>query len=160
MAIIGIVAISQDFAIGKDGKLPWHYPADLKHFKKSTTGNAVVMGRTTWKELAKLLPDRLNITLSRNAAHQSVSSVFHLSSKEEVIELAKYLSCDVFIIGGAKTFAEFADVIERWIVTDIPQKYPDADTFMPSNFLDGFTEESREQIDQNLIVRTMRRKPD
>ena len=48
MAIIGIVAVAQNLAIGKDGKLPWHYPADLKHFKQTTTGNAIVMGSNTW----------------------------------------------------------------------------------------------------------------
>ena len=158
MAIIGIVAISQDFAIGRGGKLPWYYPADLKHFKKTTIGNAVVMGRATWEELGKPLPDRLNITLSRTTARQSPSSVLHLASKEQVIELARYLDGDMFIIGGAKTFAEFADEIEKWVVTQIPENHPDADTFMPTDFLADFVDETSTQIDENLTVRTLRRK--
>ena len=51
--IIGIVAIADNLAIGKEGKLPWHYSADLKHFKQTTTGNAVVMGSNTWRSIGK-----------------------------------------------------------------------------------------------------------
>jgi dihydrofolate reductase len=58
MSIIGIVAIAQNYAIGKDGKLPWHYPADLKFFKQTTTNHAVVMGFNTWKSIGKPLPNR------------------------------------------------------------------------------------------------------
>ncbi|HCA57471.1 MAG TPA: dihydrofolate reductase, partial [Blastocatellia bacterium] len=68
MTLIGIVAIAENFAIGKGGKLPWHYPADLKFFKETTTGNAVVMGRTTWDSIGRPLPNRLNIVLSRSGS--------------------------------------------------------------------------------------------
>ena len=51
--IIGIVAIANSYAIGKDGKLPWHYPADLKHFKATTSGQALAMGTNTWRSLGK-----------------------------------------------------------------------------------------------------------
>jgi len=56
--IIGIVAIAKNHAIGKGGKLPWHYPADLRFFKQATTGSAVVMGMNTWASIGKPLPDR------------------------------------------------------------------------------------------------------
>ena len=102
--IIGIVAISKNYAIGKDGKLPWHYSADLKFFKETTTGNAVVMGANTWRSIGKPLPNRLNIVLSRSGKIETPPDVMKLSSKDEVIELSKYLNRDVFIIGGAKTF--------------------------------------------------------
>src|SRR6266436_1792113 len=64
MAIIGIVAVDRNLAIGKGGTLPWHYPADMKFFKQTTLGNAVVMGSRTWQTLKKPLPDRMNIVLS------------------------------------------------------------------------------------------------
>ncbi|HSK71207.1 MAG TPA: dihydrofolate reductase, partial [Pyrinomonadaceae bacterium] len=67
MSIIGIVAIAQNYAIGRGGKLPWHYSADLKFFKETTLNNAVVMGFNTWKSIGKPLPKRLNIVLSRSA---------------------------------------------------------------------------------------------
>ena len=59
--IIGIVAVDRNLAIGKGGRLPWHYSADMKFFKETTIGNAVVMGRHTWLTLKGPLPDRQNI---------------------------------------------------------------------------------------------------
>ena len=110
--IIGIVAIAQNYAIGKDGKLPWHYSSDLKFFKRTTIGNAVVMGSTTWRGLGKPLPSRLNIVVSRSADIQTAAATVVLRSREDVTAIADYLRCDTFIIGGEKTFESFADVIE------------------------------------------------
>ena len=104
--IIGIVAIARNNAIGKDGKLPWHYSADLKFFKETTTGNAVVMGFNTWRAIGKPLPNRLNIVLSRSAQLEDDANLLFLRSKDQVIKLSEYLRCDVFIIGGAKTYAD------------------------------------------------------
>src|SRR5687768_11728932 len=118
--IIGIVAIAKNYAIGKDGKLPWHYPADLKFFKQTTTGHAVVMGLTTWKSIGKPLPNRLNIVLSRSAAIEETADVKLMRSVGEVLDLAATFDGDVFIIGGAKTFEAFAATIEKWIVTTVP----------------------------------------
>ena len=66
--IIGIAAVDRQGAIGKGGKLPWHYSADMKFFRETTTGHAVVMGRKTWLTLDKPLKNRLNIVLSRDAS--------------------------------------------------------------------------------------------
>lgn len=146
--IIGIVAIAKNFAIGKDGKLPWHHSADLKFFKETTTGHAVVMGANTWRSIGKPLPNRLNIVLSGTSSVTPPPDVMRLSSKDEILDLAQYLNRDVFIIGGAKVYAEFADVIEKWIVTYVPDEAADADTFMPRDFLVGFKEvESRDLCD-------------
>ncbi len=135
--IIGIVAVAENFAIGKDGKLPWHYSADLKFFKQTTTGNAIAMGRKTFDSIGKALPNRLNIVLSRNSQIVE-NNVFTAKSKDEVLTLSKYLNCDLFIIGGSSIYNEFADIIEKWIVTEIPQTVENADAFMPPNFLDNF----------------------
>src|SRR4051812_15623117 len=107
MAIIGIVAIAKNFAIGKDAKLPWHYSADLRFFKETTIEHAVVMGVNTWRAIGKALPKRLNIVLSRSANIESQPNVLLLRNKEETLALAKYLNCDLFIIGGAKTYENF-----------------------------------------------------
>lgn len=155
--IIGIVAISQNYAIGRDGKLPWHYSADLKFFKRTTVGNAVVMGSATWRELGKPLPSRLNILLSRSPTFRSAAGTVVLRSREDVIAVADYLRCDTFIIGGAKTFDAFADDIEKWIVTEVPLTIADADTFMPTDFLDGFVRSGEEDLGDGLKVRTFLR---
>lgn len=158
MAIIGIVAIARNFAIGKDGKLPWHYPADLKFFKQTTLENAVVMGFNTWKSIGKPLPKRLNIVLSRNAGIENLPEVLLLRSKEETLALSKYLNCDLFIIGGAKTYENFADAIEKWIVTEVPLNIEDADTFMPRDFLDNFELRQTIELENNLAVKTFVKK--
>lgn len=156
--IIGIIAIAKNYAIGKAGKLPWHYPADLKFFKETTTGNAVIMGFHTWKSIGKALPNRLNVVLSRTKTPGENSDVFLLRGKQEVITLSRYLNCDLFIIGGAKTYENFADVIGRWIVTEVPITVGDADVFMPKDFLDGFETIEKKLLDDGLNVRILQRK--
>jgi dihydrofolate reductase len=158
MAIIGIVAIAKNFAIGRGGKLPWHHSADLKFFKKTTTGHAVVMGSNTWRSIGKPLPDRLNVVLSRSGMIDITPDVMRLGSTEEVVELSKLLNKDIFIIGGAKTYQAFADVIDRWIVTEVPDDIVDADTFMPADFLDGFVEDETRDLGDHLTVKFLHRK--
>lgn len=155
--IIGIVAIAQNYAIGKDGKLPWHYPADLKFFKETTTGNAVVMGYNTWQSIGKPLPNRLNIVLSRSREIEPQPNVLLLRSVDEVSALSKFLNCDLFIIGGAQTYKCFAGSIEKWIVTEVPVNIEDADTFMPQNVLDGFEVVKTNPLDGGLTVKVLRR---
>lgn len=155
--IVGIVAIAQSFAIGKNGKLPWHYSEDLKFFKRTTTGNAIVMGSNTWRSIGKPLPNRLNIVLSRAENIEPRPNVL-LRSRDEVLALAEYLKGDVFIIGGAGTYQSFADLIEKWIVTEVPVTVEDADVFMPADFLDGFELENETAISDELIVKNFLRK--
>ena len=155
--IIGIVAISKNFAIGKEGKLPWHYSADLKFFKQTTTGNAIVMGWNTWKSIGKLLPNRLNIVLTRKGEIEDHSDVRVVRDKEKALELASSLDTDVFIIGGSRTYETFADEIDRWLVTEIPVTVDDADTFMPRNFLDNFELIDRIDLDEELSVNVFQR---
>lgn len=152
MAIIGIVAIAQNFAIGLGGKLPWHYPADLKFFKQTTVNHAVVMGFNTWKSIGKPLPKRLNIVLSSSQSLENQPNVLLLRSKEEVIALAKYLNCNLFVIGGAETYKNFANAIDKWIVTKIPEIVKNADTFMPQDFLKDFNLSEKMQLDDDLQV--------
>lgn len=155
--IIGIVAISKNFAIGKDGKLPWHYSADLKFFKQTTTGNAIVMGWNTWVSLGKPLPNRMNIVLSRRGKIYEKTEVLLVPNKEAVLKLAKGFDGDTFIIGGSQTFESFAAEIERWYVTEIPITVEDADTFMPRDFLDGFVLTDTVQLEDDLRVNVFQR---
>lgn len=155
--IIGIVAIAKNYAIGKGGKLPWHYPADLKFFKETTTGHAVVMGFNTWRAIGGPLPNRLNIVLSRSAQLEDDASLLFLRSKDQVLRLSEFLKCDLFIIGGAKTYAAFSDVIDEWIVTQVPVEVEDADTFLRPDFLNDFVFSHSDQLGDGLIVKTFHR---
>lgn len=153
MAIIGVVAIARNRAIGKDGKLPWHYRADLRFFKQTTINNAVVMGWNTWASIGKPLPERLNVVLSRTKHIENQPSVLLMRRRDEVLALAKYLNCDLCIIGGASVYDLFRDRIEKWIVTEIPETIANADTFMPADFLDCFRETETRALEDNLKIK-------
>ncbi len=153
MAIIGIVAVDENMAIGKAGRLPWHYSSDLKFFRQQTTHHACVMGHKTWLTLKKPLPGRLNIVLSRRSEIVPQAGVLALRDKAAVLSLAPYLSCDLFIIGGKQVYETFLTEITRWIVTEIPLRVEGADTFMPAGFLDGFESVQTLRLEEDLTVR-------
>ena len=156
--IIGIVAVARNLAIGKDGKLPWHYSADLKFFKRTTTGHAIVMGWNTWESIGKPLPNRLNVVLTRKGEIGDSDSVRVVRSKEEVLDLASSLETDTFIIGGASTFKAFAVDIAKWYVTEIPINVDGADVFMPEDFLYGFDESEEIDLGDGLQVKVYERR--
>jgi dihydrofolate reductase len=156
--IIGIVAVDRNLAIGKGGKLPWHYSADMRFFKETTIRNAVVMGRRTWLTLKGPLKDRRNIVLSRDGNLQSNDSLIVMNSVEAVLELARNLDCHLFVMGGAKVYESFLPHIQRWVVTEIPLTVDAADTFMPANFLEGFEPYEMRQLDEGLRVKFFERK--
>ena len=158
MAIIGIVAIDRNLAIGKDGKLPWHYSADMKFFKETTIGNTVVMGRRTWLTLKGPLKDRTNVVLSRDPEMTSNDSIIVMRSVDSVIELSQKQDAHLFVIGGAKVYEAFLPFVERWVVTEVPLLVEGADTFMPANFLEGFEMQELRQLDENLRVKFYERK--
>jgi dihydrofolate reductase len=153
MAIIGIVAVDRNLAIGKGGRLPWHYSADMKFFKETTIGNSVVMGRRTWLTLKGPLKDRRNIILSRDPNLQPNESVIVISDVESVLDLARKEETHLFVIGGARVYESFLPHIDRWIVTEVPLSVEGADTFMPTNFLDGFEMYELRQLDEGLLVK-------
>jgi dihydrofolate reductase len=152
MAIIGIVAVDRNGAIGKAGGLPWHYSSDLKFFKEQTTGNAVVMGYKTWLSLKKPLPNRLNVVLTGRPDVEPRESVVWLRDRQSVLALKDYLNCDIYVIGGAQIFSAFLADIERWLVTEVPVAVEGADTFIPANFLEGFRAYESRTLEEGLRV--------
>ena len=151
--IIGIVAVDRNGAIGKGGKLPWHYSADMKFFKETTTGNAVVMGHNTWQSLKKPLPNRVNIVLSRKSEIEPQDSVLVLRDLESVLATAKEIQTDLYVIGGEQVYQSFLPYIEKWLVTEVPLTIEEADAFVPANYLEGFTLSDSRELDENLIAR-------
>ena len=151
--IIGIVAVDRNGAIGKGGKLPWNYSADMKFFKETTTGNAVVMGHNTWRSLKNPLPNRLNIVLSRQSEIYRQDSVLVLRDVESVLSTAKGFKTDLFVIGGEQVYRSFLPYIDKWIVTEVPLTIEDADAFVPQNYLEGFQPVGSRELEGNLIVR-------
>ncbi len=157
--LIGIVAVDRNLAIGKGGRLPWHYSADMKFFKETTIGNAVVMGRHTWLTLKGPLKDRQNLVLTRDRNFDSRDSVMAMHDVESVISHARKQDNHLFVIGGAKVYQSFLPHIDRWIVTEVPLAVEGADTFLPTTFLDGFEMYELRQLGEGLRVKFYERRP-
>ena len=150
--IIGIAAVDRKGAIGKNGKLPWHYSADMKFFRETTTGHAVVMGRKTWLTIGKPLKNRLNIVLSRDSNIEPQESLIVLSDIESVISFSEKLTTDLFVIGGAQIYSAFLPHIEKWIIPQVPWTVSGADAFMPEGYLEGFKKAESKDIGDDLVV--------
>lgn len=155
--IIGIAAVDRQGAIGKGGKLPWHYSADMKFFRETTTGHAVVMGRKTWLTLGKPLKNRLNIVLSRDPSIGPQESLLVLSDVDSVLSLNESLTTDLFVIGGGQIYEAFLPRIEKWIITEVPLSVKGADAFMPEDYLAGFEVRDSRPIGDGLVVKVYER---
>jgi dihydrofolate reductase len=156
--IIGIAAVDRKGAIGKGGKLPWHYPADMKFFRETTTGHAVVMGRKTWLTIGKPLKNRLNIVLSRDSNIEPEESLIVFTDIESVISFSASLATDLFVIGGAQIYESFLPHIEKWIITEVPLTVSGADAFMPKNYLHDFKLADSTPLEDKLVVKSYERK--
>lgn len=157
MKITGIVAVGKNLEIGRDGKLPWHYPADLSFFKRTTTGHVIVMGFNTWLSIGKPLPNRKNVVLSRSRSVDD-EGVICLKEVEDVIPRFSETESEIFVIGGAQVYKSFGSRIDEWLVTRIPEEIEDADAFMEKDFLEGYEKISEERLDESLIVERLVRK--
>jgi len=155
--IIGIAAVDRKGAIGKGGKLPWHYSADMKFFRETTTGHAVVMGRKTWFTIGKPLKNRLNIVLSRDTNIDPQESLIVFSDIESVLSFNNSLTTDLFVIGGAQIYEAFLPHIEKWIITEVPLTVQGTDAFMPVGYLEGFEVVDSKSLDEDLVVKVYER---
>lgn len=125
-----IVAISDNYAIGKDNALLWHISDDLKFFKRKTLGCPVIMGRKTFESIGRALPGRVNIVISRGF---STGEEVHIaSSLDEAIKVAESTNLEkCFVIGGGQIYNQAISIADRLIVTHVHTVIDDADTFFP-----------------------------
>ena len=131
MEIILIAALDENRVIGNKGQIPWHLPEDFKHFKETTKGHAVIMGRKTFASIGKPLPQRLNIVLTRDADFETTPDVVVCGSLEEAIAAAKNAGKEkAFIIGGANVYAQSLNVADQMILSHVPGKH-EGDAFFP-----------------------------
>ena len=128
MTLSLIVAVDENNGIGKDNKLPWHLPADLKHFKALTTGHPIIMGRKTFESIGKALPNRRNIVISRQTDYVA-EGVSVVSSLDEALEICK-TDDESFVIGGAEIFKYALPLANILYLTVIHHEF-NADTFFP-----------------------------
>ena len=123
-----VVATDANRGIGIDNKLPWRLPEDMAHFKRTTMGHPVIMGRKTFDSIGKPLPNRRNIIITRNPGwkHEGVEAVTSISTAIELVG-----DTPACIIGGAQIYAETLHFANRLIITEIDKTF-DCDAFFPT----------------------------
>lgn len=123
-----VVATDLNNGIGINNTLPWRLPEDLAHFKRTTSGHAILMGRKTFESIGRPLPNRRNIVITRNADWQH-AGVETVTSLQAAAALAG--DAPAFIIGGAQIYAEALPLVDRLIITRIAGSF-DCDAFFPA----------------------------
>ena len=131
--IAAIVAVDNDWGIGYNNQLLENIPEDLKRFKELTTRHTVVMGTNTWKSLPKKpLPNRRNIILSRKKEVYPHDEYLRMTEKEFGYWLEDHPKETVFIIGGARTYAEYLDICDVIYLTKIYKSHDNIDAYFPN----------------------------
>ncbi len=158
MKIIIIAAISHNGAIGRDNDIPWHYPQDMQHFRKTTRGYPVIAGRKTYESFqVRPLPRRLNIVLSRNPHYKAEGGVPVCANLQQAIERAREENKDkVFILGGAQIYRQALALSDEMVLTFVPDKI-EGDAFFPAWDRNEWDEVERRE-EGELVFATYRRK--
>jgi dihydrofolate reductase len=124
-----VVAMGDNGAIGKDGKVPWRIPEDLKHFKTVTMGHAIIMGRKTWDEVGRPLPGRRNIVVSRQPG-LALEGAEVFPALQAAIAAARTTDDEPHIIGGSTIYEAAMPLATRIHLTEVHRNV-EADTFFP-----------------------------
>lgn len=149
MRIALIWAMARNGVIGRDNKLPWYLPEDLKYFKRVTTGKPVIMGRKTYDSIGRPLPNRTNIVVTRDAS-LSLPGVKVVTSLEDALDIAQAESVisdvdEVIVMGGAEIYAQALPHADRLYVTLVHAEV-EGDAVFPTIDLDEYRELAREDF--------------
>lgn len=125
-----IAAISDNNVIGKDNKLIWHLPEDLKRFKELTTGHTIIMGRKTFESLGKVLPNRKHIVLTRDTSYYVEDENVEIINDIEDLEKYIHSTEENFVIGGAIVYRQLMPKVQKMYITRIHEKF-EADSYFP-----------------------------
>jgi dihydrofolate reductase len=141
-----IAAIANNNALGKDNDLIWYLPADLKRFKKVTSGHHILMGRNTFESIGKPLPNRTTVIITRNKAYKAEGCIV-VDSIEKAIEVAKE-DAKIFIIGGAEIYKQTitSNLVDQLDITKVHHEF-DADVYFPEIDSAIWKEVSREDFE-------------
>ena len=158
MKTVIIAALSRNRVIGRDDTIPWHYPADMKHFRRTTKGHPIVAGRKTYESFqVQPLPGRLNFILTRNPDYRSDEGVIICQGLKQVISTAKERSAQkLFILGGAEIYTLALPQTDEMILTHLPIEV-EGDAYFPR--WDGSEWEAvEERKEEDLVFATYRRR--
>ena len=136
-----IAAVSNQGALGKDNRLLWHLPADLKHFKTLTLKKPIIMGRKTYESIGRPLPKRINIIITRDENYQAEGCVITHSLKEAIKAAGD--AVEIMVIGGAEIYRQAIPLADRIYLTHIDANI-DGDAYFPK-VPSEFHESSREE---------------
>ncbi len=139
-----IVAVADNYAIGRKNALLWNLPGDMKYFREQTTGNAVIMGWMTYQSIGRPLPKRHNIVISLFPWPEAPAEVTVVKSLEEAFDAAG--GQKAFVIGGAYTYAEAVEIVDTMYITHVHDAPEDADAFFPEIDPAVWCEESRSEL--------------
>ena len=152
MKVALIAAFAQNLVVGINNSLPWHLPEDLKYFKRTTSGKAIIMGRKTYESIGRPLPNRTNIVVSRNATF-SAEGVVVVASLEAAIKHAEDVNTingvdDVMIIGGAAIYEASLPLADRLYLTHVHANV-EGDAYFPSVDFSQWLEVARDDFQKD-----------
>lgn len=143
--VVMVAAVADNGVIGLDGDIPWSLPEDLKHFRATTKGNSVVMGRRTYESIGHPLPFRSNIVVTRQA-DWAADGVLVAHSVADAIAMAADFEGDVMVIGGAQVYEAAMPFADVQVLTEVHLS-PEGDTHYPDFDRTEWTETKREPRD-------------
>lgn len=151
-----IAAVASNRAIGKNNELPWHLPEDMRHFRETTRGKPVIMGRKTWESLPdafRPLPGRQNLVVSRNPAYQAPGATL-AGSLVEALRKAELSGEDdeAFVIGGAELYRQALPLASRLYLTEIAESI-EGDVFFPEVLPQEWEEVARQEQQGTSVPR-------
>lgn len=145
MKVSLIAAMDRNFAIGKEGALPWHLPDDLKRFKALTVGKPLLMGRKTAQSLGRALPGRLNLVLTRSG-QVPFESMQAVTTLEDALQIARDAGAgELCVIGGGEIYALTLPIATHLYMTLVDTDVSGADEFFPSFEVDQWRETDRQR---------------
>ena len=157
--VVLVAGMARDRTIGRDGKIPWHYPDDMRFFKVVTMGTALVMGRKTFESIGRVLPGRDNIVISRDpkALAKAQPGIFAVASLDDAIALAtKRGAKAVSVIGGGEIYEAALPVADAMVLTYVPED-GGGDVFFPEFDEKAWRQTSKEKRGRVTVVRWARR---
>jgi len=138
--VVFVVAVARNGVIGRENRLPWRLKADLAHFKATTLGHPILMGRKTWESLGRPLPGRRNLVVTRKSGYSAPGAEVFGDIDAALREVG---GDKVFVIGGAELFRQLFDRVDVLILTEVLAEVP-GDVFLPRFDRGDFTEIRRE----------------
>ena len=168
--LVLVAAVAENRVIGDDGGMPWHYPADLAHFKRLTTGHPVIVGRKTYESIVDRLggplPDRTSVVLTTRQItdDELADGAVAASDPDAAVERAAADAADrgvdaVYVIGGAAVYDAYLDRADRLVITEVPGR-PEGDTRFPERDPGAWVERDRETEGELAFVTYERRDAD